>query len=271
MAVPLHATISEKLRQQIENNYYLPGEKLPSEHQLMQAFGVSRITVRRAVTNLVNQGLVRSQQGKGVFVTQQAKTAYSLSSPLAFLEQDMASKGATLSMENLLFRKVRPPKSVQKALQISEYVGYPSSHASDHSSDQSSKQPSENRSEQSSDLKPTAYLQKKLLRMDEAVSAVDITYILSELGHSLGAHLKHRMTFPVLEENNIAIERIDAVIECTHADYEMSNYLDVPLGHPLIVYRYTAYTLRQKPILQGETISRADRFCYSLTIRRASC
>ena len=78
------------------------------------------------------------------------------------------------------------------------------------------------------------------------------------------------MTFPVLEENAIAIERIEATIECTHADYEMSGHLEVPLGQPLIVYRYTAYSNPDKPILQGETISRADRFCYALTVKRSA-
>ncbi|MEO0868282.1 MAG: GntR family transcriptional regulator [Cyanobacteria bacterium J06642_11] len=37
-SVPLHISISEKLRQQIEAGDYQPGEKLPSEHQLMEFF-----------------------------------------------------------------------------------------------------------------------------------------------------------------------------------------------------------------------------------------
>ncbi|MGC1527530.1 MAG: GntR family transcriptional regulator [Phormidesmis sp.] len=257
MSVPLHASISEKLRQQIEVGQYLPGEKLPSEHQLMQTFGVSRITVRRAVTNLVNQGLVRSQQGKGVFVTQQVKMTYSLSSPLVFLEQDIASKGSRLSMDNLMFKKVRPPEAVQTALRLSQDAAEPSTGSAAGSFNSGN------------GGQPAAYLQKKLLRMDGAVGAVDVTYILPELGQTLGAQLKRRMTFPVLEESGIVIERIDAVIECTRADYEMSDHLEVPLGHPLIVYRYIAYTQHQKPVLHGETFSRADRFCYSLTITSA--
>ena len=236
MSVPLHISISEALRAQIESGKYAAGEKLPSEHQLMAAFEVSRITVRQAIANLVSHGLAKSRQRKGVFVTPQQKVAYSLSSPLTFLEQDLAYKGVALTFDNLMFRKVRPPSEVQEKLRL----------------------PS----------KSMAYLQKKLLRMDGAAGAVDVTYILPELGKDLGKVLKQQMTFPTLEENAIAIEHIDAVIECTHADYEMSGYLEVPLGQPLIVYRYTTYTLNQEPILHGETISRADRFCYSLSVDR---
>lgn len=235
-SVPLHISISERLRQQIEAGDYLPGEKLPSEHQLMVAFNVSRITVRRAVANLVSQGLAKSQQGKGVFVTPQKKVAYSLSSPLIFIEQDLACKGIQLTFENLTFRKVRPAKGVQASLQLTG--------------------------------KSMVYFQKKLLCMDNVVGAVDISYILLELGQEFGPQFKQQMTFPTLEANGITIEQIDAVIECTHADYEMSNYLEVPLGQPLIVYRYTAYTRNQRPILHGETISRADRFSYSLSLQK---
>lgn len=236
MTVPLHISISEKLRHQIDRGDYLPGEKLPSEHQLMETFGVSRITVRQAVANLVNQGLARSQQGKGVFVTPQIKTAYSLSSPLVFLEQDISEKGIQLSFDNLTFKKVRPLEETLIALELP--------------------------------AKSAVYLQKKLLRMDGAAGALDISYLLPELGQQFGKQLKAQMTFPTLERNGIPIEKIDATIECTHADYETSDYLEVPLGNPLIVYQYTAYTQRQKPILHGRTISRADRFCYSLTVER---
>ena len=235
-SVPLHISISEKLRQQIEAGDYLPGEKLPSEHQLMATFSVSRITVRRAVANLVNQGLAKSSQGKGVFVTPQKKVAYSLSSPLVFIEQDLADRGIQLTFENLTLRKVKPSKEIETILQLT--------------------------------TKSMVYLQKKLLCIDSAVGAVDTSYILLELGQEFGPQLKHQMTFPTLEANGITIEQIDAVIECTHADYEMSGYLEVPLGQPLIVYRYTAYTPKQRPILYGETVSRADRFCYSLSLRR---
>lgn len=232
-SVPLHISISEKLRHQIDSGVYPPGEKLPSEHQMMTTFGVSRITVRQAIANLVNQGLIQTQQGKGAFVTQKKKVAYSLSSPLTLLEEDLAQKGIELTLKNLSFRKIRAPKDVQPILQPTDNM---------------------------------AYLQKKLLYMNGSVGALDITYILPEFGKPFAAQLKKQMTFPVLEEHGITLEHIEATIECTQSDYEMSRHLEVPLGQSLIVYRYTAYAQHKKPILHGETISRADRFCYSLSL-----
>ena len=117
--IPLHLCISEKLREGIVSGQYLPGEQLPSEHQLMGQFGVSRITVRRALSNLAQQGLVVSRHGKGVFVKQQRKVTYSLSSPFVLFDEDMARQGGTNSIHNLMFEQVTAPDDVQKTLKLS--------------------------------------------------------------------------------------------------------------------------------------------------------
>lgn len=235
-SVPLHVAISQQLRQQIEAGEYQPGDRLPSEHQLMKTFEVSRITVRQAIANLVSQGLASAHQGKGVFVSPQQKVAYSLSSPLVFLAEDMARQGIRFTFENLMFKPIEAPQEVQLALQLK--------------------------------AQQTVYLQKKLFLMDGAAGAVDVSYVLPELGQKLAPLLTRQMTFPTLENHGVTIEAIDSTIECTHADYETSQHLEVPLGQPLIVYRYTAYGDDGCPVVHGETISRADRFCYALSTKR---
>jgi GntR family transcriptional regulator len=214
------------------DGHYLPGDKLPSERKLIEEWQVSRITIRRAIANLVQQGLVMTHQGKGAFVTRKRKVVYTLSNPLTFLEDDLANQGIKLSLQNLTFERVTAPTEIQKILQLS----------------------SDN---------PTAYLQKKLLLADREPGCVDITYILPEIGQKLESQLKQNMTFPTLEHNNWKIKRVEAIIECTNASLELSRYLDVPLGHPLLVYRHTAYT-DNRPVVHGESISRGDRFCYSI-------
>jgi GntR family transcriptional regulator len=230
---PLHLDISEQIQQQIINGHYLPGNKLPSERELIREWQVSRITIRRAIANLVQQGLVTTHQGKGAFVTEKCKVAYTLSNPLTFLENDLADKGIELSLQNITFELVTPPTEVQTILQL----------------------PAQN---------PTAYLQKKLLLTNKVPGGVDITYILPEIGQKLATELKQNMTFPILERHNWHIDRVAAMIECTNANLELSEYLDIPLGHPLLVYRHTAYTTNNRPLVHGETISRGDRFCYSV-------
>lgn len=235
MQLPLHLIISEKLHQQIANGEFGPGEQLPSEHQLISEHAVSRITVRRAIANLVNQGLVISRRGKGVFVKEQRKVTYLLSSPLVFFDANMARQGVSSSIQNLVFESISAPSTVQQILKLSTD-------------------------------RPEVYLQKKLLLLDERPVAIDITYILPELGQAFADELQCQMTFPILEENGVTIERIEATLECTRASHETSIYLNVPLGEPLLVYCYTAYTGQDQPVVYGEALSRGDRLCYSVVL-----
>ncbi len=65
---PLADTVSSKLKNLIKSGTYKPGDKLPSEPELMQQFAVGRSSIREAVRILVNCGLVNVKQGLGTFV-----------------------------------------------------------------------------------------------------------------------------------------------------------------------------------------------------------
>ena len=64
---------SEEIRRQIDtairNGDFAPGERLPSERELVETFGVSRVSVREAIRSLEAVGLVTVHQGRGAFVT----------------------------------------------------------------------------------------------------------------------------------------------------------------------------------------------------------
>lgn len=66
-SLPIYRQISDALRLDIQN-YYKAGDILPTEGDLAQRFNVNRHTLRRAVDELVSDGLVVRRHGKGVFV-----------------------------------------------------------------------------------------------------------------------------------------------------------------------------------------------------------
>lgn len=69
-AVPLYEQLKMALRERIESHIFTPGERMPSEAELCGKYSVSRITVRRAVEELVEEGYLERRQGKGTFVAQ---------------------------------------------------------------------------------------------------------------------------------------------------------------------------------------------------------
>jgi DNA-binding GntR family transcriptional regulator len=70
---PLYRTVHQELRERIVNGQYAPGAILPSERRLIDEFGVSLITIRRAMDELVLDGLIERRQGVGSFVRDRAR------------------------------------------------------------------------------------------------------------------------------------------------------------------------------------------------------
>ena len=69
-ASPLYAQMMERIRMDIERGVYPVGDRIPPEHELEKRYGVSRVTVRRALQELTAAGLLERKQGKGTFVAQ---------------------------------------------------------------------------------------------------------------------------------------------------------------------------------------------------------
>jgi GntR family transcriptional regulator len=73
-ALPLYRSVYAELRRRIEAREYGPGSAIPPERRLIDDFHVSLITVRRALDELVLDGLIERRQGVGSFVREQPRT-----------------------------------------------------------------------------------------------------------------------------------------------------------------------------------------------------
>ena len=68
-ASPLYMQLKNSLTEAIQSGRYAPGDPVPTETQLCAQYGVSRITVRRAISELQDEGLLEKRHGKGTFVS----------------------------------------------------------------------------------------------------------------------------------------------------------------------------------------------------------
>ncbi|TDQ41113.1 GntR family transcriptional regulator [Aureibacillus halotolerans] len=67
--VPLYEQLRQQLRQQILNGTYKNGDMLPSENELMKIYSITRTTIRKAMSALVQEGLIQQIHGRGTFVS----------------------------------------------------------------------------------------------------------------------------------------------------------------------------------------------------------
>ena len=70
-AIPLYQQIENDIKDKIISGEYQAGQMLPSESKFCEMYQVSRVTVRNAISDLVEQGILIRKHGKGTFVENQ--------------------------------------------------------------------------------------------------------------------------------------------------------------------------------------------------------
>nr|WP_275576964.1 GntR family transcriptional regulator [Thalassobacillus pellis] len=114
----MYHQLKEIIIENIENNIWKPGDKIPSEHQLREQYNVSRNTVKKAIEDLVQEGTLYRVQGTGTFVNK-PKIEQSLSGFYSF-SQVLKDKGLRPKDILLELEQVKAPQKIASALQINK-------------------------------------------------------------------------------------------------------------------------------------------------------
>ena len=114
--IPLYGQLTTILNDRILSGKWALGDKIPSEMELIQEFGVSRGTVRKALSRLTQQSLIYRKPGKGSFVVR-PKIQQSLNE-FYDLSSSFQSKGLNLDVHVIRAGTQSPPLQVQKMLEM---------------------------------------------------------------------------------------------------------------------------------------------------------
>ncbi|WP_326536561.1 GntR family transcriptional regulator [Pseudorhodoferax sp.] len=235
-AKPLFAQVESSLREDILQNRLPPGAKLPSESELEASFGVSRITIRQALSALGAQGLIEKLNGKGSFVTRPADAPRL--GPLTGFYEHIRSRGDVASGRTLSVREVPAGAAAAEALKLAPGTpltlitivrmvnGEPMAYGTLHA-------------------EPA--LARALLAHD-----LDVNDVMSVLESSLGYRLKSTH----IEAGAVAAGKLRA------------RLLEVAEADPLLRIRFTPHDVSDKPLTYSEMFFRADRFNYRAVVKR---
>jgi GntR family histidine utilization transcriptional repressor len=113
---PSYLRVKEFVRRRIAGGRWKPGDAVPSEAQLCERFGVSRMTVNRALRELSDEGLIVRVQGSGSFVAQ----LHSISSMLRLrdIHDEIAERGHRHTTDVLRVGRCRAPADVAQVLEL---------------------------------------------------------------------------------------------------------------------------------------------------------
>lgn len=114
--IPQYKIIEKDLRDSISIGRYKPGDMIPAELELAASYGVSRVTVRKALDRLTDQGLLQRAAGVGTFVKNQV-IKEKVPQLLGFTDE-ITRMGMTPSTKVTTFELIKVPKQIYQILQI---------------------------------------------------------------------------------------------------------------------------------------------------------
>ena len=115
--IPMYYQIMNQLREKISAGEYTVDSALPPERELVESYQVSRMTIRQAILELVNEGILVRRRGIGTFVAP-PKLEQPLNSLTSFTE-DMAQRGMKAGSRIVSFKEIVPDPGVRKTLGLS--------------------------------------------------------------------------------------------------------------------------------------------------------
>lgn len=224
---PLYVQLMEELETSIRNGVYKPGDKIMTEAEMAKEYGVSLITVRKAVGSLMEKELVVRKQGKGTFVTK-PKYSRNMKKLQSFTEmcEQMGVKPGAQVLEN---RLIMADKKVADRLGI---------------------EPGSN----------VVYISRLRLADGEPVQ-VEKSYFPLKYAFLLEEDLNNGSMFECLKEKAGAkVASSEKMIELCRATAEEAALMDVKKGDYLLFVKSTAYDENGEPMYAGIQLINGDRF-----------
>jgi GntR family transcriptional regulator len=233
---PLYARVESALGERIAAGVLAPGDRLPSEDELVAEFAVSRTTVRSAIQSLIRRGLVEIRRGLGTFVAT-PKIVQELTNLTGFVE-DMEALGRRASAKLLDQRAVPADPTVAHHLMITQ---------------------------------GTPVIRIRRVRLADGMPlSYDETFLPSDLGEKVaGDDLETEPIFALLERKyeTLLVEaeyRLEAIV----ADAVIADALRVRTGSPVFLIERTSYAVGGRAVDYERLHYRGDQIRFVTRLAR---
>lgn len=235
-SVPASTQLAEALKTQIVQQKLPQGSRLPSERELIESSGLSRVTVRAAVGMLVREGWLIRRQGLGTFVADPVNQE--LGSGARTITEVLLSSGVAPQVDVLSHSTCPAPPSVAETLGLSEVLCI-----------------------------------RRLFRAGEEPLALVTAYLPPWVRHAIEPLLSGapdtETTYRMWEQQlGIHIATATHEIHAAGASPQVAEALDVAADSPVLVLERTSYAKDGKPLEVVVFHYRPERYRFSVTLPR---
>lgn len=231
----LYSEVARELRERIKNNVYAPGSKLPSMSELCTDFNVSAITLRNALRELTQEGLISGHQGLGIFVKKRGHIHRVFAgNPKHSIGDEITRAGYRARIEELSYAEIRADSEIADRLQIR--------------------------------CGTRLFRHEKMTYADDEPVAFHVVIMSRDLARRLRADLAQQFLFRVLAEHGLAGANLRCEFSALSLSETQAHRFYLPPGYPMLQVRYLPINADGKPILFGLTIARSDRFVFEVDL-----
>ena len=218
--LPVYFQIKQTIKGWILNKEFAGGEKIPSEHELAERFQVSRLTVRQALSQLVQEGFLISRRGEGTFVTRDENLIDSFSLEFQGVMDDLFFRQISkVQIKSAQIQKVAPPKSIREKLGLGAETG-------------------------------EVFQVRRVRYIKDRPFTYTVNYLPLEIGRKIREKdLYHNALMNILEQK-AGVQFTEAVqtIEAGFANSEVAKSLRIAAGSPILFVERIMYGLKRRPV-----------------------
>lgn len=234
IASPRYHQVYVSLRAWVQDGTYKPGDQIPTEPQLCKLFGVSRITVRKAIDSLSQEGWLVRQQGRGTFVRMSASRGASVD--IDEVRNQVAGFAAATEVKDLQVAEIEPDGETRAALNL---------------------------------LGDERVQRATHVRMLKRVPiGLITTFVPLDVARRVTVEeMATQPMFELLGKVGIRVARADQFIGATLAGVEAARALTVEVGAPLLRLTRIVFDVNDRPVERVVALYRADAYQYHMQLK----
>lgn len=229
--VPLYVQIRRRLLSLVAG-WPDPGRRFYTDDELCRMFGVARMTVRTAISEFVEKGLLVRTRGAGTYVSLRRVEEHF--SPRMDLMDQWAIHGRPLTLEVRSFDVVPAPGAFAEAMGLESDA--------------------------------PLLLVERMRSAGGVPVSIDYRYILPEVASAVTRQSAGRYSLLDLLANTVDLDHADMTIEASHAMGAICDLLELMPGDPVLVRGLIYYDTGERPVMAGVSYYRHDQSGYSIRV-----